>query len=355
MEPLTPRERVITAMSRRVPDRVPKTAAFTPAVQRRFEEATGAADPAVYFGFEVRSVAFQEPREALDFSAYYPGGLPPGTTLSEYGTAHIPGSFYHFWRLDFPLKNANTLDELRSFPWPDFTPRYRHEHLEAAVEALHAQGFYVQGSVGHIYENAWQMVGMEKLLMDFVEAPDLAAFILDRITEDRAFQARRFAEAGCDGLLTGDDVAMQDRLMMSPETWRRWLKPRWAYVYSEARRIKPDIQIFYHSDGDIEEIVPDLIEIGLDILNPVQPECVDPAALKREFGNHLAFWGCIGTQTTMPFGTPAEVKQTVKWTIENVGYNGGLLIAPTHVLEPDVPWANIQALFDAVEEYGVYR
>jgi uroporphyrinogen decarboxylase len=354
MTEMTPRERARTAMNRQRPDRVPKTAGFTPDVQRRFEEATGATDPAAYFGFEARGVGFTGPREMPDFSGYYPEGLPEGTGLSEYGTAHKPGQFYHFWRLDFPLKSARTLAEVQGFPWPDYTPEYRHAHLEADVAAWQEKGYYVQGGVGHIYENAWQMVGMEKLLMDFTENPDQAAFILDRIMEDRAFQARRFAEAGCDGILTGDDVAMQDRLMMSPATWREWFKPRWAHVYAEARKAKPDIQIFYHSDGDIEPIVPDLIEIGLDILNPVQPECVDPAALKREFGQDLAFWGCIGTQTTMPFGTPAEVRQAVKWTIDNVGHDGGLLVAPTHVLEPDVPWANIQALFDAVEEYGAY-
>ncbi|MGQ9730986.1 MAG: uroporphyrinogen decarboxylase family protein [Candidatus Zipacnadales bacterium] len=355
MPEMTPRMRVLKAMSRQQPDRVPKTAAFTPAVQQKFEEATGATDPATYFGFEVRGVDFKPPRELPDFTLFYPEGVPPGTTFSEYGTAHKPGGFYHFWRLDFPLKNATSVDDLKRFPWPDFTPEYRHNHLEAAVQQLHEQGYYVNGGVGHIYENAWQMVSMEKLLVDFTESPDQATFVLDKITEDRAFQARRFAEAGCDGILTGDDVAMQDRMMMSPETWRRWLKPRWAYVYAEAKRLKPDLKIMYHSDGNVEPIVPDLIEIGLDILNPVQPECVDPAALKREYGKDLAFWGCIGTQTTMPFGSVAEVKEAVKWTIKNVGQGGGLLIAPTHVLEPDVPWANIQALFDAVEEYGAYE
>jgi len=354
MPEMTPRERVRTAMNRETPDRVPKTAGFTPDVQRRFEDATGATNAATYFGFENRGVGFKGPREPTDFSAYYPDGLPEGTSISEYGTAHVPGDFYHFWRLRFPLAEAKTLDEIKAFPWPDFTPEYRHEHLAGAVDDLHKQGFYVQGGVGHIYENAWQIVSMEKLLMDFIEQPDQAAHVLDQITEDRAFQVRRYAEAGCDGLGTGDDVGMQDRMMMSPDTWREWLKPRWAHVYAEAKKVNPDIQIMYHSDGSIEPIIPDLIEIGLDILNPVQPECVDPAALKREYGKDLALWGCIGTQTTMPFGTPADVRKAVKWTIENVGQGGGLLVAPTHVLEPDVPWANIQALFDAVDEYGVY-
>ncbi len=354
MEAMSPRERVLAAMGRRVPDKVPKTAGFTPAIREKFEQATGATDPAAYFGFEVRGVGFQGPREIPDFSAYYPGGLPEGTSVSEYGTARVPGTFHHFTRLRHPLKDATTLDELKSYPWPDFTPVYRHEHLEASVEGLQAQGYYVQGGVGHIYENAWQIVSMEKLLSDFLQAPDQAAYVLDQLTEDRAFMAKRYAEAGCDGILTGDDVGMQHKMMMSPDTWREWLKPGWAHVYAEAKKVKPDLRIMYHSDGNIEDIIPELIEIGLDILNPVQPECMDPAALKREYGRDLAFWGCIGTQTTMPFGSPADVRRAVKWTIENVGHDGGLLIAPTHVLEPDVPWANVQALFDAIEEYGEY-
>jgi len=104
----------------------------------------------------------------------------------------------------------------------------------------------------------------------------------------------------------------------------------------------------------VREVIPDLIEIGFDVLNPIQPECMDPAALKREYGDRLSFWGCIGTQTTMPFGSTDDVRAAVKWTIENVGYDGGLLIAPTHVLEPDVPWENIMALYEAVEKYGTY-
>jgi uroporphyrinogen decarboxylase len=98
----------------------------------------------------------------------------------------------------------------------------------------------------------------------------------------------------------------------------------------------------------MERIVPDLIEIGVEILNPVQPECMDPQRMKELFGDKLAFWGCIGTQTTMPFGTPEEVEQTVAYLIATVGKGGGLLLAPTHTLEPDVPWANVEALLTAV-------
>jgi uroporphyrinogen decarboxylase len=146
----------------------------------------------------------------------------------------------------------------------------------------------------------------------------------------------------------GDDVATQRGMMMRPALWRRWLKPRLAAIISAAREVKPDILIWYHSDGDCRAIIPELIEIGVDILNPVQPECMDPAAVKAQYGDRLSFSGTIGTQTTMPHGTPEEVRGVVRERIATVGRGGGLLLAPTHVLEPDVPWENIVALVDAV-------
>ena len=136
--------------------------------------------------------------------------------------------------------------------------------------------------------------------------------------------------------------------MISPALWRSTLKPRLAEVIRAAKAANPDILIFYHGDGNMERIIPELIEIGVEILNPVQPECMDPVRMKQLFGDKLAFWGCIGTQTTMPFETPQEVKETVRRLIKSVGEGGGLLLAPTHTLEPDVPWENVEAFLEAV-------
>ncbi|MEN6303285.1 MAG: uroporphyrinogen decarboxylase family protein [Armatimonadia bacterium] len=351
---MTKRERVLTAMNRQVPDRVPKEISFTPAVYEKFKQATGADNPAAYFDLDTSYVGFKASGVQVDWSEWYPDGHPEGTGYSEYGGAHIPGEFYHFTRYDFPMKNVRELRRMEEFPWPDFTAPHRHDHLEAQVQKLHDDGWFVSGGVGHIWENAWQVTSMEKLMMDFVEHPDQAAYVLDRITFDREFMARRYAEAGVDSLHCGDDVGMQDRLMMSPQMWREWLKPRWKRVWAAAREIKPDIHIFYHSDGNISEIIPDLIEIGMTILNPVQPECLDPAQMKALYGDQVAFWGCVGTQTTFPFGTPQDMRQTIRHLIQTVGKGGGLLLAPTHVLEPEVPWENIVAFFDAIEEFGYY-
>jgi len=351
---MSPRERVVTAMRREQPDRVPKTAGFTPAIQEKFEQATGHKSAAEYFGFETRGIGFKRPDELPDFSPWYPDGVPEGTIFSEYGTGRYPCGFYHFTGRLHPLERAETVADLEAFPWPDYTPTWRHEHLEESCAQLHEAGWAVSGSVGHIWESAWQITRMEKLMEAMVFDHDFASCVFDHITDNQAFVARRVAEAGADIIHCGDDIGMQDRLMMSPAMWREWLKPRWRRVIKSAKDANPDALAFYHSDGDVREVIEDLIEIGFDILNPVQPECMDPAALKREYGDRLAFWGCIGTQTTMPFGTPDEVRETVRWTVENVGQGGGLLIAPTHVLEPEVPWENIEALFEAVDTYGRY-
>jgi uroporphyrinogen decarboxylase len=136
-------------------------------------------------------------------------------------------------------------------------------------------------------------------------------------------------------------------LMFSPPNWRRLMKSRWEKVYAAARKIKPDIEIWYHSDGNIELIVPELVEIGVTILNPVQPECMDPVKVKKLWGTHVVLDGTIGTQSTMPWGTPDEVTKVVRERIRTLGKDGALILAPTHVLEPEVPLANIYAFVEA--------
>ncbi|MFP4054037.1 MAG: uroporphyrinogen decarboxylase family protein [Phycisphaerae bacterium] len=174
--------------------------------------------------------------------------------------------------------------------------------------------------------------------------------MLDRLFENNRFRAVEAARAGVDAIYCGDDVANQQAMMFSPAMWRRFMLSRWSKVWAAARQIKPDIKIHYHSDGNILDIVPDLVEAGLDILNPVQPECLDADAIYARFNGRLSFDGCIGTQSTMPWGTPDEVRTRVRECIDRYGRGGGLILAPTHILEPEVPIANIEAFVDACRE-----
>lgn len=347
---MTPRERVLKAINREWPDKVPKEAGFTQTIMELFKEKTGSNSPHEYFGMETRGVGFRGPKKSNDFSKYYKD-LPSDAVVSgEYGTGHQPGSFYHFTHRVFPLKNANTVEEVEEYPWPDFTPEYRHTHLEADVKRLHDAEYFVSGFAGHIFETAWQIIGFQEMFEKMILNPPFVETVLDHITKNNCFVARRLAEAGVDMLRIGDDVGMQDRLMMKPEVWRKYLKPCLAREIQAARDIQPDLPVWYHSDGDISLIIEDLIEVGITVLNPVQPECMNLDELKEKYADRLAFWGTIGTQSVMPFGTPDEVKRTVKARIAL--FAPGLILAPTHVLEPEVPWENIVALFEAIEEFG---
>ena len=147
----------------------------------------------------------------------------------------------------------------------------------------------------------------------------------------------------------GDDVGMQTGMLLSVPMWRRHLKPRLEKVIAAIREASGDrkVWVHYHSDGNIMPIIPELIEVGVDILNPVQPECIDAAELAKLYGKDLALSGMIGTQTTMPFGTPDEVRQRVREIAAlHRDHDARVMLAPTHVLEPDVPFANILALVE---------
>ncbi|MCD6318869.1 hypothetical protein J7M02_07375 [Candidatus Aerophobetes bacterium] len=361
MKVMTPRERVLTTLRREIPDKVPKLLpgeilGYTPGIRALFHEKIGDIDPAEYFRFDVRSIHLNPTKKEVDFHKYI-SELPKGAFIDEWGVGHIPGSMYHYTKMIHPMREFKKVQEVESYPFPDITEDYRYQGLKEKVSKLKEKGWAVAGfaeNAGMIFETSWYLRGYENLICDFINNPDLATVVLDKVTEIVSVASKKLVEAGIDILILGDDVATQRGLMMSLPMWRRWLKPRLSRVINSARAINPEIYIFYHSDGNCTDIIPELIEIGVDILNPVQPEVMDLEKIKKEYGNKLTFWGGIGTQTTMVFSTPKGIKEEVKKIIEILGKNGGLVLAPTHVLQPDVPWQNILAFFEGVEMYGDY-
>jgi uroporphyrinogen decarboxylase len=252
-----------------------------------------------------------------------------------------------------PMEDFTTTAEILDYPFPDYNESYRWEGMDAKVKALQKNGLASAAFLAMtIFEAAWYLRGMDTFLVDMLEDEEFAEALLDKLTEIRIGMAQKYAGAGVDLIMLGDDVSTQLAMMMSVSLWRRMLKPRLKKIIDAARQVKSDILIFYHGDGNLQDIIEDLIEIGVDILNPVQPETMDPVLLKKQFGSRLSFWGTIGTQTTMPFGKPSDVENAVKTMIETVGAGGGLLLAPTHTIEPDVPWENIEAFVRAVKKYG---
>ncbi len=349
---MKPRERVIAALRRQGPDRTPKFAEFTPAIEQGLKRLTGAEDLAAHFGMETRYVPYPFGRRPgrLELAAWYRDEelrrIEEGAFFDDFGVLNLPGSAYHFTRMLHPLEGAGSEEEIGRFPFPAPASEAGRRELREQVAAHHARDLFVGGFAVQIFEPAWYLRGMERLLEDLLMGSPLADRLLEAVTELGCAMARDFAAAGVDMLVAGDDVAMQKSMILSPELWRRTLKPRLSRVIRAAREEKPGILIFYHSDGRMEPIIADLVEVGVDVLNPVQPECVDPAEVKRQWGDRLSFWGTLGTQTTLPFGTPEEVRRVVRERITTVGRGGGLVLAPTHVVEPDVPLANILAFFE---------
>ncbi len=238
---------------------------------------------------------------------------------------------------------------LESYVPPDPNRPELYRDAEALLRNYGADYWICGVTVTTIFETAWALRGLDRLMMDFVLDPDLAERILDIPFAYHLTAAKRLAALGVDMIWTGDDVGAQQSMMLSPDMWRRFFKPRMARFFSEVKAVKPDIKIAYHSDGAIQPIIPDLIEIGLDVLNPIQPASMDPAALKAEFGDRLCFWGSIDEQHTLPFGTPADVRREVQERLATLGAGGGLIIGPTHHVQLDTPLENFYAMVEAIK------
>lgn len=353
---MTHRERILSACRRKQPDRLPWSLTMTEPIRKLLEEKTGHTGPiADYYDFDYRTVTPSPPVQATDFSSYYRGRSFDGPVEfdPEWGIALVekdPGSIFRHRESPFDNKEF-TVDDANTYPTPDWEAEYRYADVQTANDDWHAKGYATMliFSFG-TFDFSWQIRGYEQLLMDMALEEPAAQVLMDRVSDTLAAGVRNMAARGTDIVGFGEDVGTQQALIMSPAVWRAQIKPRFRKIVDAAKNANPEVLFFYHSDGNIQDIIPDLIEIGVDILNPVQPECMDPARIKETYGDRLAFWGAVGTQTVMPHGKPGEVHACVHQLCETVGKGGGFVCAPSHILEPDVPWENIEAFVSAVKE-----
>lgn len=268
-----------------------------------------------------------------------------GWQVKEYNTKFGTGKYTEI--SSHPLADAAAL---KNYSPPDPTRPELYKDAEETVRNYKDEYWIVGVTVTTIFETAWALRGLEQLMMDFVTDPDLAEQILDIPFHYHLTAAKTLVEMGVDMIWTGDDMGAQNSMIISPELWRKFFKPRMARFFRELKEINPQIKIAYHTDGKVEPIIPDFIEIGLDVLNPVQPASMDPAELKNEFGDKLCFWGTVDEQYTLPFGTPEEVKQEIRTRLETTGADGGLVIGPTHHVQLDTPLDNFWAMVNTIRE-----
>ena len=360
------REKIIRTLKREKHNKVPFYFEFCPSLRKVFEEKTGAKaeDYQYYFKFDIVSAdgdLFGSPLTFLessgDFGRYYKNTDMTNVTVNEWGLGIRTGTFEHFWRLIHPLENVDTVDGLLEYPFPEISQNQKiYDDYAAKVKELHSKGLVVLATGnsigGAVFWPAYKLRGMEKILIDMYDNEQYLEVLLDKVVEVTIEHSLKKVQYGIDIILLADDYGTQNDLLVSPLLWEKWFKERLRKVIKSIKAANPDILVAFHSDGAIEKIIPHLIDIGVDILNPVQPECMDFDKIFKAYGDRLSFWGTVGTQTTMPFGSPDEVEEVVKRNIEIAGNYGGLLMGPTHLLEPEVPWDNIIALVDAMEKYG---
>jgi uroporphyrinogen decarboxylase len=247
-----------------------------------------------------------------------------------------------------PLAEAQDLD---LYHWPD---PHASDLLQDAKETIAAKGeaYFIVPNLGFaLFERAWSLRGFEQFFLDMATDTAYVGALLDRITEIQLALIHRYLDLGVDGGYFGDDYGAQKNLLFSPRMWRTLIKPRLARLFAPFK--ERSLPVIMHSDGQIQQILPDLLEIGLTTLNPVQPEVVDHAWLREHVGGRLSFYGGISTQTVLPFGTAGEVEATVSQVIHTLAPEGtGLIVAPSHRMMSDIPMENVAAMLAAFRQLG---
>ncbi len=248
-----------------------------------------------------------------------------------------------YWHAFSPLRDSLDLDR---YPWPDPNDAAILETAERTILRQGADSFVAPNLGMCLFERAWSLRGFDTLLMDMVDRPEWVEQLLDRITEIQLTLARRFVAAGVAGGYFGDDYGAQRAMLFSPRLWRRLIKPRLAKLL--AVFVDAGLPVILHSDGDIRAVLPDLVEIGLTTLNPVQPEVLDHVWLRKEYGAKLSFYGGVSTQGVLPGGTVEEVRAATIACARTLAPEGtGLLLGASHRMQSDIPARNVEAMLDA--------
>ncbi|NIS79264.1 MAG: hypothetical protein GTO14_03380 [Anaerolineales bacterium] len=347
---MKPRERVELALNHQIPDRCPVQMGYTPEFYSRLEEDLASrmkdipseeAEQVISGDMRVASLGWSTSYYLDDKPYVDEWGI--GWQIQPYET---PFGIGHYTEIcSHPLAENSAIKHYQA---PDPNRAELYDAVEELVREAAAE-YWIVGQVHTtIFETAWALRGFEQMMMDMACDPEIAYRLLDIPFHYHLFIAKKLAEIGVDMIFLGDDVGAQNRMIISAEMWRKYLKPRMKIIISDVKEIAPDLKIAYHTDGNVEAIIPELIEIGIDVLNPVQPASMEPAKLKQDFGDQLSFWGTIDEQHTLPFGSPEEVASEVKLRLETVGYDGGLVIAPTHAVQLDTPLENFWAMVDAI-------
>jgi uroporphyrinogen decarboxylase len=382
---MTSRERVLAAINHEEPDRVPIVLGVSNATGIKMKPYKGIKDIAgitapdhyIYdwpelgtaeideatmlrLHSDVRGVLDLEPEEVLKRNHRRD---PHSDCIDSWGSGQTEIVENDWFPGIHPLPEAKTVEDLESYPgWPDMSDPSRVAHVREAAKKLAEENEFAILATPWLlfpFERAHAMQGMEPYLMNMAMDPDFARAFLEKIN----FYCKQLMgafleelEDNVDIIKIGDDLGIQQGLMISPKMYREIIRPVHEDLINFIKS-RTKAKIMFHSCGDVGPLIGDFIEMGIDILNPIQTSTgsmSDLPRLKKQFGNNMVFCGGIDSHRILPFGSPGDVRQEVRRVMDILSPGGGCMIGPVHTVMNDVPPENVLAMVDAVEEFGYY-
>ena len=357
MKTLNSKERILRTIKHKEPDRVPLSYSSFPGawpeVQdrlRNYLKVENNERLLEVLGIDDRIL---RPRYIGPELKKYPGGTEEdmwGVRATREAMGTYSASCYRP-----PLKDVSSVKEIEHYPWPN-PDWFDYSQIAEDCEKYEEYAI-VSGGWCPISDDICHLMGMEAFMINMIEKPEIIHTLLDKITDFYYEFSRRIFEVGrgkIDIFFMGDDYGMQDGLLFSRKMWRKFLSPRLRRLYSLAK--KYNLEVMMHSCGSVKEIIPDLIQLGVDILDPIQVRAKDmnPYKLKEEFGDRLCLHGSIDTQRTLPLGSPQEVAEEVKERIKFLAPGGGFILGPSQDFLPDIPTENIVVMYETARQYRRY-
>jgi uroporphyrinogen decarboxylase len=333
MSSITPRERVWQAIHHQTTDIIPYHIIPTIPAQKKLEAHFGSADLDAILNNHIVKYRLRLPDVEVapgywrdGFDLVWNRSVDPDIGVVE----------------DYPLKERSLAGA--HFPNPH-DPRI-YAGLQKYINANPTR--FRMASVGFaLFERAWSLRTMQELLVDMIEAPDFIEELLDAITAYDLEIVNEAVKYDIDAILFGDDWGQQTGLIFGARLWRRFIKPRVAKLYAAVKQAGK--AVFIHTCGKVQELFPELIELGVDVFNPFQPEVMDVFEVKRQYGQDLTFYGGVSIQHTLPFGTPQQVRSEVRRLLDKIGAGGGYICAPSHAMPGDIPLENMLAFIEMVQ------
>jgi uroporphyrinogen decarboxylase len=380
------RERVMVALSHREPDRVPfdfngtTATMIAPAPYCGLRKLLGLGEQPIELADTAMQMAVVH-NDLLNHLGADARQLRPRPSYAAAGAGIMDSERYlHYhdewgigWRMprdgglyfdmyDSPLRNLSTLDEVARYPWPDPAAPERFVGLAGEAKAIHEQegrAVALTAMSAGLFETAAYLMGFESFYVALLREPQVVGALLDKILESKlVYWDRVLRECGeyVDVVCEDDDLAGQSGPLISPGMYRRMIKPRHRELFSLIKK-RCSAPIWFHCCGAVRELLPDLIDVGVEVLNPIQVSAtgMDTSELKKEYGKDLAFWGGgVDTQRVLAMGTQEQVRQEVRRRITDLMPGGGWIFATVHNIQADVPPENIIAMWETLREYGSY-